>query len=441
MKKNAPKILAVVLLSVVAVLMIVAGSGSLLDVLDKTPNSQGATSNLTDNSEQNSENNGSAPPSENEPTETPKEEPDYFPISATTDGPNRYMQTLSLEAPSLNAVHNTGSASYVIFTHATQEGPFKVAKASQTIVALDGEGTILSAISLQAPKETKYLSSQITQDGLVVVTKGENRSFVYTVTYDFSQVDLMELPQFSEIDLFALTEGFLLIGKSKENTVYKIKNNVVIASNTLQTGELKAVYDFSTHYVMFLSGINSYSVIKLSDSLKQLSTVTIPSKTLLSVEPVVEDGEQKYITVELSSTGVEIAKYPQNFSITNSERVGVGFAESADVFMNGESIFLLLHSTTDRLYLVDKTLNFTSSNNTAFQGISRLYDCSSSLGGYKVLYSKGEILTLVDVRNDGSQQSLNLDTKTDSAYISILANEELAIVYLEDNFIKIVGID
>ena len=148
MKKNAPKILAVVLLSVVAVLMIVAGSGSLLDVLDKTPNSQGATSNLTDNSEQNSENNGGAPPSENEPTETPKEEPNYFPISATTDGPNRYMQALSLEAPSLNAVHNTGSASYVIFTHATQEGPFKVAKASQTIVALDGEGTILSAISL-----------------------------------------------------------------------------------------------------------------------------------------------------------------------------------------------------------------------------------------------------------------------------------------------------
>ena len=439
MKKNGPKILAVVLLSVVAVLMAVAGSGSLLDVFSKNPNSQGAVAPPNTENDANDGNANESIPSGDNSLNAPEVEND-FPIPSTTGGSNRFTQSISLQSPSLNAVHDTVSGTYVIFTHSTDNGAFKVAKRSQTIMKIDSQGNVISATSLQAPKETEYLSSKITLEGLVVATKGGNRTLIYTISYDFSQVDILELSLFSQVELFSLNEGFLLFGKSKENTVYKIKNNVVLSSNTLQAGELKAVYDFSNYYTLFLSGINSYSTIKLSDSLKLLSSVTIPSKTLMEIEPIVENGEQKYIAVELSSSGVEIAKYSTNFSIQESERVGVGMGDSVEVFMNSESILLLLHSTTERLYLVDKGLNFTSSTNNAFQGISKCYDCTSTSNGYKVLYSKEHTLTLVDLRNDGTLQSLNLDTQTDKAFISLSTEGEVAVVFVSQGSLEIIGI-
>ena len=436
MKKNAPKILAVVLLSLVVVLMIVAGSGSLREVFNPTPSTD-----------------SDIPVVDAALGKDPQEKPDdvlpekdvveenVFPLYAKTDGVHRYLQELELYCSVLNEVHSTATNSFVIFTHETTSGPFKVANKTQTIIKMDAEGTILSAYSIALPKETEYLCSKITNVGLVVAVKDDVRTYLYTISYDFKQVDLIELSSFNKGVIFSLGEGILFLGSSKENSVYKIVNNAIVASNSLQTGEIKEIYDFSSHYVLFLSNINGYSFMKLSPDLKLISSVTIVDKTLLAIEPLTEDGKQKYLSVEQSSSGVEIVKYDANFSSLGLERVGVGLAENAKVFLNGESIFLVLYSTSVRLYLVDNSLNFTSSNSTTFQGLTEFYDCYAYNGGYAVLYRKGQVLTLTDVRNDGMIKSINLETEVDVADVGVDANNSFFIAYSTENKLGVFGIN
>ena len=434
MKKNAPKILAVVLLSLVVILMIVAGSGSLKEVFDSTTSTDDVhivDAALDDNAQE-------------KPDDVPKDdlvEENFFPLYAKTDGPHRYMQELTLTSPVLNEVHSTEKESFVIFTHATKSGAFKVDKSTQTIIKVDEEGAILSAYLIVAPKETEYLCSKITSIGLVVAVKDDTRTYLYTLSYDLKQVDLIELSLFNKGNIFALNEGILFLGESTENVVYKIINNSIVASNSLQPGEIKEIYDFSSHYVLFLSNINGYSFMKLSVELKLISSVTIVEKTLLAVEPIAEEGKQKYLAVEQSYSGVEIVKYDDSFNLSNTEKVGVGLAENAKVFLNGESIFLILYSTGVRLYLVDNNLNFTSSNTTTFQGITEFYDCYSYQGGYAVLYDKGNTLTLTDVRNDGMIKSVNLDSTASIACIGTDGNNSFFIVYSTQDTLCILGIN
>lgn len=441
MKKNAPKILAVVLLSAIAVLMIVAGSSSLKDVFapsDKTSNNLSDTIPSVDAS-----GSDNAPtPTPDEPTPPNKEEVEnYFPILPDKSGAYPFKQEIALKDATLNATHSTVDGIFMVVTHSTDTGAFKVNTPCQSVIAMDNNGALTGTIALSTQQECNYLTSQITSDGLVVVVSNDTRTYVYSISLDFSHTELMELPSFSDANVFSLSEGFLFLGKSTENTIYKIKKGVVLASNSLQSGEIKATYDFSSYYALFISGINGYSFLKLDGSLKLMSTVNIPNRTLLQIEPIVIEGSQHFIAVEQTTNGVEIAEYPISFSIEKSQRVGVGIAESADVFMNGESIFILLHASTDRLYLVDKNLNFTASSTTTMQGITKLYDCYSTATGYKVLYAKGQVLTLLDIRNDGTSQSLNLDTTTDVAHIAIGSTDNYAVVYQTDDGIIAIGIN
>ncbi len=445
MKKHAPKILAVVLLSVIAVLMIVAGTGSLKDLFS---GDQRPTDNKVDDipSVDASSGNGVTTEGGSDQASPPTVEElppsvNYFPISPEKSETNRFTQTLSLVNGALNASISTTEGNYVVVTHETKEGAFAVSKRTQTVVKVAFDGTVTKAYSIPNASETEFLASILTVEGLAIVVTDGKRCFLYTLSLDFQETMLLELPSFSKVHLFSLSDALLFFGSGAENAVYKIKKNVIASSNSLGIGEVKAVYDFASYYALFLAGINGYSFIKLDTSLKMISTVNIPNVTLLSVEPTVEAGEQKFISVELTSSGVEIAKYDLSFSISKSERVGVGLAEGAKVFINGESIFLLLHASSDRLYLVDKNLAFTASNNTTFQGISELFDCSTTREGYRVLYLKGESLNLVDVRNDGTTQTVNLDVKASSGFITENAIGGYSVTYLVDNVVTIVGIN
>lgn len=442
MKKNAPKILAVVLLSLVAVLMIVAGSGSLTEIFKPTPNNNDDVPTVDavgDNNEQ-TDNELNSDKLDND-VALPEEDVDYFPIKAEQNPNYRYYQNVELFSPTLNATHSTTEFTFLIVTHQTDKGAFKVVARTQTIIKIDEEGTIISRYSIKVNMDTEYLYSKVTSQGLVVAVKDNSKTYLYTISLDFKQAELIELPLFSSVTLFALNDSFLVFGTSSENVVYKIKNNTIVSSSVLQSGIIKEVYDFSNYYAVFSSGIEGYSFIKLSTDLKLISTTSIQNKSILAVAPIMEENKQKFIVAEHTISGVEIVKYDMSFSVTNAERVGIGLAESAKVFINGESIFLLLHASTDRLYLIDKNLSFTSSNNTTFKGITELYDCATTLNGYLTLYTKEDILTLTDIRNDGTIKSINLDIITNSAFLNIDRQGNYIVTYQTEKGIVSIGIN
>lgn len=442
MKKNAPKILAVVLLSTIAILMIIAGSGSLVDVF-KQSSSNNEMTPIVDaiGDENNQHNNVNTIPNGSEELFTPIEpEINYFPIKAEQSAGHRFIQKMALTSPMLNATHSTTSDTFLVITHETNNGAFMVASRTQSIIKIDGEGNILACYSIKNNNQTDYACSKVTSQGLVLVVKDDTITYVYTITLDFKQVELIELPIFSSVNIFALSDSFLVFGTSSENTIYKIQNNTIVSSNVLQLGIIKEIYDFSNYYALFSCSMDGYSFIKISPDLKLLSSVSIPNKTVLAVAPIIEEGVQKFIVAEHTPKGVEIAKYDTTFSIAQSERVGVGLAERAKVFINGESVFLLLQASTNRLYLVDKHLSFTSSNNTTFQGMTELFDCALFYGGYLILYAKGERLMLTDIRNDGTIESINLDVSAKSAYINLDQAGNYSVTYQYGNEIIMIGI-
>ena len=192
--------------------------------------------------------------------------------------------------------------------------------------------------------------------------------------------------------------------------------------------------------MLVLNGISGYSAIRIGTDLKHISTATVGEKQLLAINPVVVDGEQKFLVAEKTADGVYIARYGADFSAAEADRVSVGLAEDADVFMNGSVAFVLLHATTDRLYIVDSDLGFTASSTAILQGISVFHDCETYRDGFLTLYSAGDALTLADVRNDGTSVTRSIAIGTQNAFIVRMYDDTSAVVCSVENGVKIIGL-
>lgn len=439
MKKNAPKILAIFLLTVIAVLMVIAGSGTVTDLLkgNKTDVPE-SSANVED---------GEKPPQENPDTDIGDSIEDettnvYFPVPPEASATYAYTQSLWSESGmELNNAISTSEGLFVIVTHASDSGVLATDGKRISVVRADKDGTLLSAVHLASRGEDiRYLGSRLTSAGLVIVATDGERSYVHTVSTDLRKTDLIEFPAFNSATVFALNEGYLLLGSGANNTVYKIVDNAVAASSSLQSGEIREVYEFGTYYMLVLNGISGYSAIRIGTDLKHISTATVGEKQLLAINPVVVDGEQKFLVAEKTADGVYIARYGADFSAAEADRVGVGLAEDADVFMNGSSAFVLLHATTDRLYIVDSELGFTASSTTVLQGISEFHDCETYADGFLTLYSEGDTLTLADVRNDGTSVTRSIAIGTQKAFITRMSDGTSAIVCSVENGVKIIGL-
>ena len=439
MKKNAPKILAIFLLTVIAVLMVIAGSGTVTDLLkgNKTDVPE-SSANVED---------GEKPPQENPDTDIGDSIEDettnvYFPVPPEASAIYAYTQSLWSESGmELNNAISTSEGLFVIVTHASDSGVLATEGKRISVVRADNDGTLTSAVHLASRgDDVRYLGSRLTSAGLVVVATDGERSYVHTISSDLKTTDLIELPAFNSATVFALNEGYLLLGSGAGNTVYKIIDNTVSASTALQSGEIWEVYDFGTYYMLVINGISGFSAVKIGADLKHISTATVAEKQLLAIKPVTVDGTQKFLVAEKTSTGVYIARYASDFTCAENERVSVGLADDADVFMNESSAFVLLHATTDRLYIVDSDLGFTASSTTILQGISVFHDCETYPGGFLTLYSAGDALMLADVRNDGTSVTRSIAIGTQKAFITRMSDGTSAIVCSVENGVKIIGL-
>ena len=118
--------------------------------------------------------------------------------------------------------------------------------------------------------------------------------------------------------------------------------------------------------------------------------------------------------------------------------MGVGLADSAEAYMNGENIMLLMHAEETRLYMIDYELNFTSSS--ALKGsVQRIFDCVSFDGGYKVLYSDGEKLKLLRIDRDGKTLSGDFGAFDGNAALTDSEGRE-TVFYTAGDSLKIIGV-
>ncbi len=438
MKKHIPKILAIVLLTAVAVLTVVAGSKSIGDKSANAVETQiGGTSNYV--GAETVKTNGT---DTTKPAPSTEELGSYFPIPPQSSDFYAYTQSLPIEGGvELNAVHTASDGVFIVITHSSRSGELKTRGRTVTVIRAETDGTLGGFMHLGTGGDYDYLTSGITSDGVTVAVKSGKITYVNTLSTGLTSRQVIELESSDSARIFTLNKGFLLFATGSGNAVYKIENNVVKATATLQYGEIKEVYDFGTYFSVFVNAINGYSVIKLDSALRDLGCVTVRERSAIAVQPVVREGKQKYIVAEATEGNVEIAEYFTDFSQSTSLRVGVGRAERAEVYMKSDRIFLLLHASTERLYLIGEELDYIASDSSVMRGVTEIADCCTYDGGFILLYRKSGSLVLLDLRDDGTEETRNFNFDVDCARLSGVKGEGLALVYAEGNALSVIGLD
>lgn len=433
MKKQAPKLIAVTLLITLAALLAVAAG-----IPEAEPGSSLAgeqTNTDTDPGDMPDDGVEDEIPSQ----DVPSDPVPFVPIPPEASALYRYTQSLWAEGGvALNGVHPSSDGTFVVITHSGGEGALNVNGVKTVSVArLESDGTVSALKHLNGGD--MYIDSQLTSDGLTVALADEDRSYVHTLSSDLNADTVLELNRFTSGEIFALGNGYLLFAAGAGNTVYSVSGGAVGATGAVLSGTISAVYDFGVYYMLVIGGISGYSVVRIDSSLKTLSTVTVPGKELMSISPYTENGEQRFIAVEKNSTGVEIAKYDASYA-KELERVGVGLADSAEAYMNGGSILLLMHATETRLYIVDGSLNFIASSSETMRGVTEIYDCVEYSGGYAVLYAAGDDLILVEISDLGGSVQRNISASVGNASLVRSPGGEYTVFYTADDSLKVIGI-
>lgn len=440
MFKSAPRVLAVVLLVSIAVLMVIASGSGFTDLFKRVEANNDPTDSpaATDNPQ--------TPPDGHTDNPVPVISSN-FPKAPSPGGLFAYVQTLEADsALTLMEVHQSAGGILLVVSGAPASGDFTVKKQSVTVINMSEDGTLKAALTLDTPNPSYYVCSQLTSDGLAVAVKDDAKCYLFTMDFSLAESGSLELPALNSARIFPLSEGFLFIAERADNSASLIQNGVIKKSVAIQSGEVLEIVELRSSLNIFLNGINGYSVVTLDKNLAGFSVVTIPEKRALEITPVTEDGVQKYIVIEQASGSVYLAKYNASFRESECERVCVGNAEGADVFQNGKSLFLLLNSSTPRVYLVDLSLGFTLSSSAFLKDIRKIHDCACYSGGYLLLISNNASdgsLTLTDIRNDGSISSKTVSLSAEKARFTKNVNGTASIVYSvknEANTIRIAAI-
>ena len=423
-RKNAPKILAVSLLVIIAALMAVAGSGTLGTlwgdpdpVLGEQPDDQNPDDQNPD--EQNPD--GQNPDSENPDDQNPDGEdpddsdPDGEDPGDETDKPDPLPSVFPKKASASERYRFEQSAegNFTVLRLQPSEGDINVKEPSVVLLKSDAEGTLLDAYIL---KQEGYLCSQITSNGISLALSDGSKTYFYTVTTDLNDSVVIELPYFRSGRIFALSQGAIFFAEGAENRIYHIRGNAVSRSTSVQSGSIVEVFDFGSRFGVVINGLDSYSYLTLNLNLECYATVTVPDRTAIKVVPVTENGEQKFIVVERGKDGITVAKHKASFLASEARRVGVGLAERASVYLNGTTIFLHLAGENSRIYLMDLNLDFTMSSAAHFKNVVDVLGCHTYRGGYLFLTRNADDgMSLIDLREDGSVMSKHIDVGGENA--------------------------
>jgi hypothetical protein len=437
MFKSAPRVLAVVLLVSIAVLMVIASSSGFTELFKKVE----ASTNHSDTQEHDT------PAASQDDSVSIPVISSNFPKAPIQGGLFAYVQTLEADsALTLMEVHQSAGGILLVVSGAPASGDFTVKKQSVTVVNMSEDGTLRAALTLDTPNPSYYVCSQLTSDGLAVAVKDSTKCYLFTVDYALAESRSLELPSVNSARIFPLSEGFLFLAERAENSATLIQNGAIKKSAAIQSGEVFDIVELRSSLNIFLNGINGYSIVTLDKNLAGFSVISIPEKRALKLQPVTESGIQKYIVVEQASGSVYLAKYTASFRESECERVCLGIAEGAEIFQNGESLLLLLKSTTPRVYLVDLSLGVTLSSSAFYKDIRKIHDCACYPGGYLLLISNNAAdgsLTLTDVRNDGSLSSKIVSLSVEKARFTKNVNGTASIVYSvkeEANVIRIAAV-
>ncbi|MDR3185398.1 MAG: hypothetical protein LBU04_01095 [Christensenellaceae bacterium] len=402
MQKNAPKILAAVLVVTIAVLALLSNSSNIRNLLDTS---------LAKAIEE----------EESVPIETPPVTENISDSESTTDtivnktlfdkypksplSSDRYLfeQSISLnDKITLNKVHNTSSGAFVILTTNAQSGDFNVERETVVVVNVSKSGTIQGLVRLNTTSIGRYITSQITIYGLVVSVSSDDKTYLFHIDGLLGISRIIELGKAQMVSLFSLTDGYLAVLENDANYAYIIKDGIINASALLPKGNIVDIFELANQFIIFLNTTDGYRVVFEDKNLRSFEQKLITGKTLSNIVPISNENAQSFIAIERMNGVVYFTRYSKSYTTSGNESFYIGPCESSMVYGNNDRIFLLLKTNTHvNCYLIKHNMSAQITNSDLFDNVMEIFGCHKYNDGFYLLGKSNDKLVFINIQNNG----------------------------------------
>lgn len=381
-------------------------------------------------------------PADGEPAtaETPpepesKKPTEYFPVLPKPAKPSDaclFVQNIcGLGDVALKNVCRTSSGLYAIVENSCKIGDISSDVPTVGIAFMDSPGTITKTFSVPCNTKSSYAASQITAQGLVVVTRNTSKRYLYVHIIDENLETVVTKPvSFAEkAEVFPTDNSFLILaGNRGSGIIYRYADGD-FRLLPIESADIVRVFDYGVYYRIFYNTDAGYAYCDITAegfSKREVRNFDTGGK-LVDIFPLTENDGQIFMLLETSGKELIATKYDAAFR--NSRSQSLGRVEVGGVCAEKNLVRIAVNGAINGVITVYSDLGCGFALNPPDFGISKIYD-SVFYGEtfYMLAADENDRLALIAV-SDGTSNIEFLDLNTDSALLSVNPNGTLNVVY------------
>lgn len=328
-----------------------------------------------------------------------------FPKPALISEEYLYTQSLcGVGNVKLKEVLTTANCSYIIAETDCVTGDLSGGKPTVGVALCDSLGNVEKTFSLPASAETKYLSSALTAEGIVVVTSVKNGDYAYVniIDYELENVKTGIVSASEKVTVYPAGENFLLFAENPDECIVYKYDGKNFSFLSLNASSIVDVFDYGEYYKIFFNTANGYSYCELNkNTLDEKKVLSVSKATLIDIIPMMENNSQVFLCLEKEDS-VYLKKYSSSFDDSSAVRRPIGNVEILGQGYDGEKIYLAVRGNINGIITVDVSLTpAIMASDTAFLG-GNISDYVFYDGKFRLLISDGEKIALVTLAESTS---------------------------------------
>ena len=329
----------------------------------------------------------------------------FLPKPAVASEEYLYTQSLcGVGNVKLKEVLPTSNKIYIVAETDCVIGDISGNKPTVGIALCDSLGNVEKTFSLPASAETKYLSSALTAEGIVVVTTAKNGSYVYVnvVDYELTTIKTGLISSSDKVSVYPAGENFVIFAETAEECLIYKYDGKNFTFRSLTSSEVVDVFDYGEYYKIFYNTADGYSYCELNkNTLDIKKSLSVSKATLIDIIPMIENNSQVFLCLEQEDS-VYLKKYSSDFNASTAVRKNIGNVEILGQGYDGAILYLAVRGSINGIITVDVSLttSFMASDTAFLEG--NISDYVFYDGKFRMLISDGEKLALVTLSENTS---------------------------------------
>lgn len=244
---------------------------------------------------------------------------------------DKYLYTQKIYGNSTTNLHNVINSPlgiFIICSSSSTIGDVSGTSPTIGIVKIDTSGNVLNVFNFTYTYTENYISSAITQNGIIIISTEASKNYLYVniIPLSLDNISTFRIPYAPNANLSVNTETFFIFAEyTNENVVYKYCNGDFIFQS-INKGIIVDFFDFGNYYTIFTKDANSnnYTISKLNvETLNLIYTQSFNNTNLLYVAPIMEEKTQFFIVLEEKLGIVYAKKYATDmYELISEKRLG-----------------------------------------------------------------------------------------------------------------------